>query len=86
MYKARYYGQIDFTYPLIGFFGDLNKTTTNINGLGFIMVRRYFLNSPEYSLEDISVKKSLNKSGEVELLRTTALPSLQAEGSIHTSE
>ena len=80
MYKARYYGQIDFLYPLIGFYGGLNMTTGNIYGLGFIMVRRNSLNSPEYSLEDSSVKKSLNKSEKVDLSRTNALPSLQAEG------
>ena len=81
MYKARYYGQIDFTYPLIGFYGLLTHHDLNIYGLGFIMVRRDSIHSPEYSLDDIPVKKSLNKSEKMELLRTNALSSLQAEGS-----
>ena len=80
MDRARYYGQIDFTYPLIGFYGLLNITVGTIHGLGFIMVRRNSINSPEYSLEDSSVKKSMNESEKMNLLRINAIPSLQAEG------
>ena len=62
MYKARYYGQIDFEYPLIGFYGLLDMTIGTIRGLGFIMVRRNSIHSPEYLLEDIPVKKSVNET------------------------